>query len=87
MLPKNNVVGKFRREDDPPGEYPGRIVVAKAAVTEDCPWDVLAYYQSDPIFPCHPTYEQLYTDERFEAYRALGYFTAGKAMEAMKAQR
>jgi hypothetical protein len=85
--PQNTVVGHFRREDDPPGKHPGTIVFAKTAVTKDCPWDVLAYYKSDPIFPCHPTYEQLYTDERFEAYRALGYFTAGKAMKAMKAQR
>jgi hypothetical protein len=47
------------------------------------PWDVLAYRAKDPVFPHHSTADQLYSDERFEAYRALGEHIGEKAHAAM----
>jgi hypothetical protein len=61
------------------------LVFVRATVDEGAPWDVRAYRERDPRFPTHSTLDQLYTDEKFEAYRALGYYQATKAMEAMDA--
>ena len=41
-------------------------------MTEKAPWDVHAHHESDPRFPNNPTVDQLYTDQKFEAYRVLG---------------
>jgi hypothetical protein len=61
----------------------GRLVFAKAAVTADAPWDVKAYAERDPAFPTHSTIDQLYTDKKFESYRALGHHTAARAIKTM----
>jgi len=65
------------------GEDPstwGRLVVIKAGVPEDAPQDVLDFYQDNAAFPCDSTLDQLYTAERFDAYRSLGAFAADQAL-------
>jgi hypothetical protein len=81
-----HVVGRVRYLDPTEGgKADGRIVYAKAAVTRDAPWDVRAYGEKDAKFPAHSTAEQLYSGERFEAYRVLGAHAARQAMAAMDA--
>jgi hypothetical protein len=58
----------------------GRLVLLKAGVPVDAPWDVRAFERRWPAFPCDPTTNQIYTAERFEAYRQLGYFAACRAL-------
>jgi hypothetical protein len=58
----------------------GLIVYAKAAVTEDAPWDVRAFMKSDRRFPSHSTVDQFFNEQKFEAYRALGAHTARRAL-------
>lgn len=65
------------------GNKVGRLVYAPTVVTAKVPWDVLAYRAKDPVFPHHSTAAQLYSDERFEAYRALGEHIGEKAHAAM----
>lgn len=65
------------------GKKVGRLVYAPTVVTAKVPWDVLAYRAKDPVFPHHSTADQLYSDERFEAYRALGEHIGEKAHAAM----
>jgi hypothetical protein len=48
---------------------------------------VRAYQAKDPEFPTHGTHDQLYTDQKFEAYRALGHAMAGRAIKEMEALR
>jgi len=62
----------------------GYMVLAKAAVTAQAPWDVLAFEEKDKRFPNHSTADQLFNDEKFEAYRALGRFTARRAVDLMR---
>jgi hypothetical protein len=50
----------------------GVLVYVKCRVTADAPWDVRSLYERDPQFPNHSTADQLYGEERFEAYRMLG---------------
>jgi len=80
------VVGTFKFDGNPeedPAKWPGRLVFAKAGVPAAVAWDVLAYQRHDPQFPSHSTFSQLYTDERFEAYRKLGHHTALRAIATM----
>ena len=65
----------------------GRLVVVRPVVTDDDPLDVRAYQRKDPEFPTHGTHDQLYTDEKFEAYRALGHAMADRAVTRMRALR
>jgi hypothetical protein len=65
----------------------GRLVYAPTVLTHNVPWDVRAYKDADPIFPHHSTGDQLYTDQRFEAYRALGEHAGERARQAMRTGR
>jgi hypothetical protein len=62
-------------------------VVIKAGVPADAPVDVLEFHRKAHLFPCDPTSNQLYTYERFDAYRALGYFSARAALDGAKSAR
>lgn len=59
---------------------PAALYFARLALTSNAPADVLAYRNHDPHFPHDPTTDQLYTDQRFEAYRALGANAARTAL-------
>lgn len=58
----------------------GTLVLVKAGVPADAPADVAYAHDRWPAFPCDPTSNQLYTAERFDAYRALGYFSTSRAL-------
>jgi uncharacterized membrane protein YgcG len=73
------VIGSFSRD----GRKVGTIVYVRAAVTPDVPWDVRAYAKKDKAFPANPTTSQLYTGERFEAYRMLGVHGTRAAIAEM----
>ncbi|MBV9933429.1 MAG: patatin-like phospholipase family protein [Actinobacteria bacterium] len=59
----------------------GTLVHIKLGVPRDAPTDVLTFHRNHPRFPCDPTLNQLYTAERFDAYRTLGEFSAMRAIE------
>jgi hypothetical protein len=61
----------------------GRLVYAPTVMTAGLPWDVHAFKQGDKTFPHHSTFDQLFTDQKFEAYRVLGQYAARSALEAM----
>lgn len=54
----------------------GVLVYGKANVTEEAPWDVRAFREKDPRFPNHGTIDQFFNEQKFEAYRTLGFSTA-----------
>jgi hypothetical protein len=62
----------------------GRIVYCRAAVTAQAPFDVRAFQARDSRFPHHSTLDQLFDDQKFESYRALGAHTAGAAVETLR---
>jgi hypothetical protein len=61
----------------------GTLVYVRNTMTEEAPWDVRAHHESDPRFPNNPTVDQLYTDQKFEAYRVLGVRAGANAFEAL----
>jgi hypothetical protein len=60
---------------------PAKIYLVRAVMTAKLPADIVAYHARDPRFPQDPTTDQLYLDQRFEAYRALGGAAAKRALE------
>ena len=70
------------REDGTPRET-GKLVYVRNSMTEQVPWDVRAHHETDARFPNDPTVDQLYTDQKFEAYRELGSLAGAKAAKAM----
>jgi hypothetical protein len=78
------VVGRIAFPDGRDGPRPdGRLVYARTVLTAQAPWDVHAFHAHDPRFPNHPTADQLYTDQKFEAYRALGHQAGENAVKLM----
>jgi hypothetical protein len=70
-----------------PGGKTGHIYYARPAITEKAPADVTVYHRQDASFPRDPTGDQLYTGQRFEAYRALGLNAGRNAIEAAKSEK
>lgn len=64
---------------------PGKLVYVRNAMTAEVPWDVRAHHETDPRFPNDPTIDQLYTDQKFEAYRVLGARAGTNAIALMNA--
>jgi hypothetical protein len=60
----------------------GVLVYGRTVVTPDAPYDVQAFRIRDDRFPHHSTVDQLYTDEKFEAYRELGSHVGRAALGA-----
>jgi hypothetical protein len=52
----------------------GKLVLGKAVLTADAPFDVLAYASGDVSFPNDSTADQWYDADRFDSYHALGRF-------------
>ena len=63
-----------------PNGGPGQLIVIKAGVPADAPYDLAEYYDRHRSFPCDSTLDQLYDAERFDAYRELGYLCADRAL-------
>ena len=63
----------------------GTIVYAPTVMTKDLPWDVRAFKKRDDVFPHHSTVDQLFSDQKFEAYRVLGRYAGISAINAMDA--
>ena len=92
----DHVVGRIRYRATPTGSGEvtcdasessgdvGHIVYCRAAVTADAPFDVRAFQAKDRRFPHHSTFDQLFDDEKFESYRALGAHTASLAVDTLR---
>ncbi|TMK78537.1 MAG: hypothetical protein E6G47_09615 [Actinobacteria bacterium] len=50
----------------------GVLIVAKAALTRDLPYELLSYALEDAAFPRDGTADQWFNCEQFDAYQALG---------------
>lgn len=60
----------------------GRLVVAKAALTPEMPYDLLAYAVANPTFPRRSTGDQFFDVGQFDAYQGLGRYLGARAARA-----
>jgi hypothetical protein len=65
----------------------GVLVLAKLAMPKDAPQDAKAYRDRDSKFPTNPTSDQLFNDQKFESYHALGRHAGTGAVRAMNEWR
>ena len=65
----------------------GELVYARNVMSPGAPWDVRAHHISEPAFPHNSTIDQLYTDQKFESYRALGVQAGERALALMPRRR
>lgn len=65
----------------------GVLIYGRNVVTKDVAFDVQAFRLRDKRFPHHSTLDQLYTDEKFEAYRELGAHVGRAALAEAKNAR
>jgi hypothetical protein len=72
-------VGNIYYPDDRQ-EPSGRLLIIKAGVPANAPENIADFHRSNWKFPCDPTLDQLYSADRFDAYKALGAFAAGEAL-------
>jgi Patatin-like phospholipase len=77
----------FRDVDSGGETLQGQLYYARLTLTASSPTDAKAYARKDPHFPHDPTTDQLYTDQRFEAYRSLGAHAASSALALHAARR
>ena len=63
-----------------PDGQTGTLIYVRTVVTAGAPFDVQAFRVNDPAFPHNSTLDQLYTDQKFEAYRELGFHAAKAGM-------
>ena len=87
LADNDTALGRVEYRDAKKGATPilGRLVYARTVLTAEAPFDVKAYHAVDPRFPHSPTTDQLYTDQKFEAYRALGARAATSALATLMA--
>ena len=52
-------------------------------MTASAPWDVQAFQEKDKLFPNDSIFDQLFNDEKFQAYRALGARTTERALVSL----
>ena len=68
--------------DDGKQTTDGTIWVCKLGWWKDAPWDVRAYAEGHPTYPCDPTMQQLYGGAEFDAYHELGVSSMAAAVSA-----
>jgi predicted acylesterase/phospholipase RssA len=88
MAADSVVRAKFTYPPAKPGDTPleGVLYYARNVMTNKAPWDVRARHLEDPTFPHDPTTDQLYTDQKFESYRALGAQAGKRAFALAQAE-
>src|SRR4029450_311935 len=59
----------------------GALIYIKASLSGDESDYVIAYKKANPRFPHETTLDQLFSEEQFEAYRALGEHIARRFMD------
>lgn len=59
----------------------GTLVYIRALLATTSPEELRSYAAKDRKFPNHPTSDQFFDEERFEAYRALGHHLTEEALE------
>ena len=62
----------------------GRLVVMKAALTGDLPYELLSYASRKPVFPRDTTGDQWFDHGQFDAYQELGRYLGARAANAAR---
>lgn len=70
-----------RPGDDP---VPGVLVIGRATLDPDTPWEIRRHAAAHPLFPHDATGDQWFDDRKFNAYTGLGRHVGQQAIKAMR---
>jgi len=73
-------LGEIEYPDDPKGERKGVLLYIKSSLTGDENDYIIDYKRRNATFPHETTADQLFTEEQFEVYRALGFHATRRAL-------
>ncbi|MFJ9033078.1 hypothetical protein ACIRQP_32060 [Streptomyces sp. NPDC102274] len=62
----------------------GQLIVARATLTNDLPYQLLAYASANPVFPRDSTSDQWFDHRQFDAYQALGHHIGTHVRELLE---
>ncbi|MFD9794295.1 hypothetical protein ACFWXK_25470 [Streptomyces sp. NPDC059070] len=68
---------------DDGGGCEGTLIVARATLTGDMPYQLLSYASANPVFPHDSTSDQWFDHEQFDAYQTLGHVLGERAQELL----
>jgi hypothetical protein len=71
----------FQVDGEAAASTTGTLIVAKALLTRDLPYELLSYVLKETAFPHQSTGDQFFDHEQFDAYRALGFSVGTAAAE------
>jgi len=77
---------RYPAEGDRPA-MTGTLIVIKSTMTQGLPPGLYAYKAGNPLFPSESLAEQFFSEEQFEAYRALGFIQAASMVEDVRKER
>jgi hypothetical protein len=69
----------FQVDGEAAASATGTLIVAKALLTRDVPYELLSYALKESAFPHQSTGDQFFDHEQFDAYRALGFYIGAAA--------
>lgn len=67
----------------PGGQLHGFLVIGRATLDEETPWEIRRHAAAHPLFPHDATGDQWFDDCKFNAYTGLGRYVGELAKEAM----
>lgn len=70
-----------------PDRFSGCLLYLKPALRHDLAADLTSYRAENPEFPHQTTADQFFDELQFEAYRELGYHTAGELIAWVRSRR
>lgn len=73
-------VGRFRYKDGSTGD----IFYARSVLWPDAPSDLHLFAKREHRFPNHPTSNQFFSGDLFDAYRALGWAVGGRLIDELR---
>jgi hypothetical protein len=68
-------------------EVTGTLVIGRATMDVETPWEILRYAAAHPLFPHDATGDQWFDDGKFNAYTGLGRHVGALAVQEMASRR
>ncbi len=75
------IMGRYRYPDD---GAEGKLVIGRATLDGDTPWEVQRYAAEHQLFPYDATGDQFFDTDRFNAYTTLGRHVGRLSYQAMQ---
>jgi len=77
-------IGRIRYPGDPADAPSGYLIYIKSTMTRELPAALYSYKATNPLFPSESLADQFFSEQQFEAYRALGFALTSAMLDQAK---